>query len=378
MRIAGVLLGALLLGACGGEEPAGQNDPAPVEEPPAAAPRAGLPLDPGPAAPIAVPETPPALAPEPPPAAPAAVPEPAAAAPPPPQPAPATPVAADPAPAATPPPAAPAAQPAAAAPAPTPVPGLSPALLTRLAAADQTAGQIAAGRCLVCHSVGAGETAVVGPNLFEIVGALVGRAPGFDYSPALRALNAQGATWSFDLLDAFLRDPAAAIPGNRMEFPGLADDAIRANVILYLHSLSAAPVPLTVTAAREVPVVPFDPTALFFTAAQVEAGADAYARHGCMPCHGANLMGDIDMREGGMGNPSPLVGANFVNRWAERSIADLFERLRSEKPIDAPGTLPDETYAALVAFILSNNGFTAGDVPLPNDVDALRILEFHQ
>jgi hypothetical protein len=97
-----------------------------------------------------------------------------------------------------------------------------------------------------------------------------------------------------------------------------------------------------------------------------------------VPCHGANLMGDIDMREGGMGNPPPLVGANFVNRWVDRSIADLFERLRSEKPIDAPGTLPDETYVALVAFILSNNGFVAGDVPLPNNVDALRILEFHQ
>ena len=125
-------------------------------------------------------------------------------------------------------------------------------------------------------------------------------------------------------------------------------------------------------------MAPVDPTAAYFTAAQAEAGAEAYAGNGCEPCHGENLMGDIDMREGGMGAPPPLVGANFLNQWSDRTLADLFERLRSEKPIDAPGTLPDETYVALVAFILANNGFAPGDVPLPTDIAGLRMLEFHQ
>jgi mono/diheme cytochrome c family protein len=41
----------------------------------------------------------------------------------------------------------------------------------------------------------------------------------------------------------------------------------------------------------------------------------------------------------------------------------LFERVRTTMPQSAPGTLSDDNYAAIVAYILSANGHSAA-VPL--------------
>jgi cytochrome c2 len=255
-------------------------------------------------------------------------------------------------------------------------------LLSRLQAGDGVAGQIAAGRCAVCHSFGADEGTVVGPNLFGIVGAPVARTLGFDYSAALRAKSAEGAIWTFDALDAFLRDPQAAIPGNRMEFAGIPEDNIRANIVLFLRSLAVQPLPLIVTEAQIAPAPPPaptpDPTALVFTVAQVEAGRSHYVRLGCDRCHGDNLMGVVDVREGEVGIPPALVAANFANRWFGRPVADLFDLLKGQKPIEAPGTLSDNIYVELIAFILATNGFAAGLTPLPTNRDALAELRIAQ
>ena len=86
-------------------------------------------------------------------------------------------------------------------------------------------------RCTACHVVEAGARHGIGPNLHGIVGRAVAAAPGFAYSPALKA---KGGVWDAAALDGWLKSPVKAIPGNRMTFAGIAEAAEREALILYL------------------------------------------------------------------------------------------------------------------------------------------------
>lgn len=84
--------------------------------------------------------------------------------------------------------------------------------------------------CAICHSVAPGRT-VIGPSLFNVVGRKAGTAPGFNYSPALKA---SGVVWTPANLDNWLTSPRAFVPKNRMSFPGVHMPNDRADVIAYL------------------------------------------------------------------------------------------------------------------------------------------------
>jgi cytochrome c len=71
--------------------------------------------------------------------------------------------------------------------------------------------------CQACHESTAKAGPSVGPNLFAVGGRKAGTAPDFDYSDAMKAST---TVWSADTLTAFLTDPAKAIPGNKMDYPG--------------------------------------------------------------------------------------------------------------------------------------------------------------
>ncbi|SDG69736.1 c-type cytochrome [Pelagibacterium luteolum] len=103
-----------------------------------------------------------------------------------------------------------------------------------------------------------------------------------------------------------------------------------------------------------------------FTQEQVASGQREYVRS-CQDCHGANL------NDGEFGGP-PLVGFYFREKWYPIGVAGLFGFTASAMPPDRPGALSDETYANLVAFILSENGIEAGDTPMPADMAALAEL----
>lgn len=109
-----------------------------------------------------------------------------------------------------------------------------------VAAADPALGQTVSFQCIGCHSFGEGEAARVGPNLFGIVGRLVGGVEGFAFSEPMAALGAGGDTWTPTMLNDFLTSPAGAIPGTSMGYGGLGNDVDRYNLIAYLASLTAA------------------------------------------------------------------------------------------------------------------------------------------
>ena len=107
-----------------------------------------------------------------------------------------------------------------------------------LAAADAGAGRKLANKCSPCHSLEQEGKKKIGPALRNIVGAKKGGREGFSYS---KGLAEKGGTWTHSDLDAFLTAPKIFVPGTKMIFSGVKNPQDRANLILYLHSLSDEP-----------------------------------------------------------------------------------------------------------------------------------------
>lgn len=109
-----------------------------------------------------------------------------------------------------------------------------------------------------------------------------------------------------------------------------------------------------------------------FTEAQAQRGQAVYPGP-CGTCHGRRLNGapdDPDMR-----STPPLARARFLRIWEGRSLATLFEYTRATMPESNPGSLTDEEYVDLIAYMLSVGGLPAGEDELTPDPGRLaRIL----
>jgi len=106
--------------------------------------------------------------------------------------------------------------------------------------------------------------------------------------------------------------------------------------------------------------------ALSYTAAQAETGRTVYAET-CAVCHGPNLA------DGPLG--APLKGDAFMRKYGGKPVRTLFDVTRTTMPTANPGSLPAETYAALVAFMLEQNAIVAGTTPLPTDAQRLAAMQ---
>ncbi len=99
-----------------------------------------------------------------------------------------------------------------------------------------------------------------------------------------------------------------------------------------------------------------------YTEAQAKRG-ESTANKACSSCHGADLMG-------GEAGPA-LVGLEFLGNWNQQSLGDLFDRIHSTMPADAPGSLSLSDTADIVARVLQLNKFPVGQKDLPTDIAAL-------
>src|ERR1700761_5959977 len=88
-----------------------------------------------------------------------------------------------------------------------------------------------------------------------------------------------------------------------------------------------------------------------YTEAQAARGHDQYTTN-CAPCHGATLSGS--------GEAPALVGGEFLSDWIGLTVGDLFDRIRTSMPQDAPGKLSRDQYAAILSYVLKQNGYPAG------------------
>ena len=96
-----------------------------------------------------------------------------------------------------------------------------------------------------------------------------------------------------------------------------------------------------------------------YTTSQAQQGAAIYARQ-CAVCHGDTLAG---------GAGPALKGMAFNEMAASQhlTIKSLLDVTSRTMPLTAPGSLKQEEYAALTAFILQQSGFLAGDRPLSEE-----------
>lgn len=122
-----------------------------------------------------------------------------------------------------------------------------------LASADPARGEAQFKKCAACHSIEQGGANGIGPNLWGIVGAPHARTAGFGYSDALKAKA--GEPWNWAAMDAWLKSPKAAIPGNKMAFAGIGKPQDRADLLVYLNSRSGSPLPIPAAPATEAAAV---------------------------------------------------------------------------------------------------------------------------
>ncbi|RUW25327.1 MULTISPECIES: cytochrome c family protein [unclassified Mesorhizobium] len=112
-------------------------------------------------------------------------------------------------------------------------------LLAPIAAAhadgDAALGKKVFNRCMACHEATTDHDKV-GPHLLGVVGRTAGKAQNFNYSQAMKDAGAAGLVWDEANLSLYLRAPKLKVPGNKMAFSGLTNDADIANVIAYLKA----------------------------------------------------------------------------------------------------------------------------------------------
>jgi len=108
------------------------------------------------------------------------------------------------------------------------------------------------------------------------------------------------------------------------------------------------------TAAPDAAAAPDASSGSFYTSRQASRG-DGLFRDNCVSCHSS----------------SEFAGASFQRRWRNRAVGDIYEFVLYSMPDDNPGGLPEQTYADIVAYMLSMNDFPAGDAELPTSMDAL-------
>jgi mono/diheme cytochrome c family protein len=89
-----------------------------------------------------------------------------------------------------------------------------------------------------------------------------------------------------------------------------------------------------------------------YTAAQADRGNVAYQRF-CIGCH-----------EGQDADGPELAGKVFMDRWREDKLEVLSSFIKTSMPGNVPGSLDDATVADLMAYILHENAFPAGDKEL--------------
>jgi mono/diheme cytochrome c family protein len=95
------------------------------------------------------------------------------------------------------------------------------------------------------------------------------------------------------------------------------------------------------------------PPALY-TKAQAVAGFAKYLGH-CAMCHGAKLQG--------LSGPS-LKGPNFASAKSNFAVGDIFMIVANNMPASAPGSLPQQDYVEVMAYLLQQNGYPAGTTAL--------------
>ena len=128
--------------------------------------------------------------------------------------------------------------------------------------------------------------------------------------------------------------------------------AVLAAVVLWLPGLAAAQ-------------QTGEPRQADYSSQQADAGATVYGT-ACAGCHLPDLRGSAEAPE--------LAGPSFRGGWGSQPVGVLLDYTRRSMPVSDPGSLTQDEYAAVVAFIMQENGVDPGPAPLSFSTDGLVAL----
>jgi cytochrome c len=261
-----------------------------------------------------------------------------------------------------------------------------PSLIPLLASADITKGAaFVQQQCSSCHTVTSGGAAGVGPNLYGVLGGPMFSGGGFSYSDAAKA-KAKG-NWDYDSMNAWLDDPQHYDPGTAMSYSGIKNTQTRADVVAYLRTLSANPLPLPTpaqikaasaapaaaptTATASAPAAPAFDT--LFATADLSKG-QALVQEQCSSCHtlnsggaagvGPNLYGIVGAKmfaQAGF-TYSDAVKAKAGGAWTPDTLSDWLANPQAFAPGTAMsfgGIHNDQSRADVIAWLNSNSAHPA-------------------
>lgn len=96
-----------------------------------------------------------------------------------------------------------------------------------------------------------------------------------------------------------------------------------------------------------------------YSKAQAQRGKNVYNRQ-CVNCHSSNLQGE--------GIEPPLIGVLFIDAWREDKLFSLYDYMATRMPKEGrrtvPGSLTEQQYLDLLAYMLERNGYPAGTADL--------------
>jgi cytochrome c len=87
-------------------------------------------------------------------------------------------------------------------------------------------------QCKACHTLDKDGARTVGPNLHGLIGRTAGSTEGFSSSDAMKA---SGIVWDDKTLVEYLTNPKGRVPGTKMVYAGLKQEAQRADMIAFLR-----------------------------------------------------------------------------------------------------------------------------------------------
>jgi mono/diheme cytochrome c family protein len=230
-----------------------------------------------------------------------------------------------------------------------------------------------------------------GQELFEANCAICHQTSGLGTPPIFPALAGNEALENVDLIVGNIHEGQGAMPA----FPHLGAEEVAALTTYVRNSWGNAfggidpdHVASQIT-ARDTLVSVWEGV---YTFAQAERGESLYSGE-CSECHGflwvssgapsvaaapppgGNL---IALAIGGervdMSNPPvapSLDDDNFLQRWEGQTLSSLYLFVRQSMPQENPGTLSDQMYTDIIAFLLAINDFPEGEQELAPDTTAL-------
>jgi cytochrome c len=90
-------------------------------------------------------------------------------------------------------------------------------------------------QCKACHAVEKAAASATGPNLHGLFGRKAGTSAGYQSSDAMVK---SGIVWDDKTLVEYLKDPKDRVPGTKMVYVGLKQEAQQEDMVAFLRKAS--------------------------------------------------------------------------------------------------------------------------------------------